>query len=117
MRVAAVLVCGAQVRVTVAVARFVASEVLNVIWTMMFIEMFAAMRILAMPPIIAVEVVVDMSPEMLAAVKPWSRADEDAAGKPFRAIVAIGSAFIRRIVEIAIRTHRRRTNLNRNLRK
>jgi hypothetical protein len=113
--VTAVLVSGAKVRVAVAVAPFVAFEVLNVIGAMMFIEMFAAMRILATPPIVTVEVVVDMSPEMLAAVKPWSRADEDASGKPLWAIVAVRGAIVGRIVEIAIGTFGRRSDLDRDL--
>jgi hypothetical protein len=113
--VAAVLVCGAKVRVAVAVAPFVAFEVLNVIGAMMFIEMLAAMRILAAPPIVTVEVVVNVPPEVFVAMEPGTRADEDASGKPLWAIVAIRRAIVGRIVEVAIRALGRRPDFDRDL--
>lgn len=116
MWVAAVLVCGALIRVSVAVAHFVASEMLNVVGAMMFIKMLAAVRIFAMPSIIAIEAIIDVTPEALAPVIPGPCADEDAAVKPLRPVVAIGCAVIGRIVEIAVGTLRRRANLNCDLR-
>jgi hypothetical protein len=115
MWVSTVLVLGAHVRVSVAVAHFVASEVLNMIRAMMFIEMFAAVRILAVPSVVAIEAVIHMTPEAVAPVVPRARTDEDTSGKPLWPIVAIRCAVIGRIVEIAIGTLRRWANLNSDL--
>ncbi len=100
-----------KVGVTVAIAHLVAAEVLDVLWLMMRVEVLAVLRILAVPPIMVIVVVIDVAPEMGGAVEPRSCADEDAARKPLRPVVAIWRAFIRRIVEIAVRADRRGSNL------
>jgi hypothetical protein len=114
--VAAVLVRSTEVRVAVTIAHFVAAEVLNMSGAMMFIEMFAAMRIFAVPSIMMVEVIVDVSPEAFASVIPRAHAYKDAAWKPLRPVVAIGRAIVGRIVKVAVWTNRGRSNLYRDLR-
>jgi hypothetical protein len=62
--VVAVLVRRAQVRMSMAVAHLIAIEVFDVVLVMMRVEVLAPRRILAMPAIVAVVVVIDVSPEM-----------------------------------------------------
>ena len=114
--VAAVLVRSTEIGVAVTVAHFVAAEVLNMIGAMMFIEMFAAMGIFAVPSIVTVEVIVDVSPEAFASVVPRPRPYEDSARKPLRPVIAIGRAIVGRIVKVAVWTNRGRSNLYRDLR-
>src|ERR1700739_234846 len=85
-----------------SVAHFIPVEVLNVARRAMCIEVFAAVWIIPVPAIVAVKVVVHVTPEMIVAMEPGSGTDKDAAGKPFRPIVAIGRAIIRRIVGGAV---------------
>jgi hypothetical protein len=40
--------------------------------------------------------------EVLVAMKPWSGADEYTAGEPLRAVIAVGSTTVRRVVVVAI---------------
>lgn len=61
--------------------------------------------------------VVHMPIKSMWPVEPGPRADKDPTRKPVRPIVPVGRTVIRRIVEIAIRTNRRRTNVHRNLRR
>lgn len=74
----AVLVSPAQVRMSVAVAHFVASEVFNAIRSMMIIGVFAAVRILAVPSIVPIEAVIHVTPEAVAPAVPGARADKHA---------------------------------------
>ena len=113
--VSAMLMLGTQVRVTPAVAPLVTSEMVDVIRAVMFVKMFASMRIVAMPAIVAIEMVVDMTPETPASVIPRSGTDENTTGKPFGSIVAVGCAVVWRVVEIAVRANGRRSNLDGNL--
>jgi hypothetical protein len=50
-----------------------------------------------------IETVIYMAVKICVAVKPRAGADEDATGKPFRTVVAIGSAGIRGVVIVAVR--------------
>jgi hypothetical protein len=54
--------------------------------------------------VIRVVAIVDVAVESGAPVKPWAGADENAAGKPFWAVVAGRSTIIGRDVVVAIRT-------------
>ena len=112
---AAVFVRPAKIRVPVAVAHLVAPEVLIMIRMMMIVEMLAAVRILTMPSIVPVEAVINVTPEVVMPMEPWSCADKDASREPFRPIVAIRRAFIWRIVEIPVRALRWRPDLYRDL--
>src|SRR5579872_7049790 len=62
-----------------------------------------------------VEMMVDMSVEMIRTVEPRSRSNEDPAGKPFRPIVAIWGAVVRRNLIVSIRTNRWLSDADGNL--
>jgi hypothetical protein len=59
--------------------------------------------------------VVDVAIEAASAVKPRASADEQTAGEPIGAVVAIRSAVIRSIVEVPIGAHRRHSNVDGDL--
>ena len=61
--------------------------------------------------------VVDVAVESLVAVEPGTSPDKHSARKPIRPVIAIRGAVIRRIVKIPIRTWRRNTDVDRNLRR
>lgn len=109
-------VFGAEIRMPMTVAPLVAMEILNVTRMAIGSEAFAALGVIAMVSVVTIEVIVDVSPEVPVTVEPWTCTDEDAACEPLGPVVAIGSAFIRRVVEITIGTDWRRSNLDRNLR-
>ncbi len=50
-----------------------------------------------------IEAVIHVSVEMIPSVKPRSRADKDAAAVPFRSVISVGSALIRRLFIVAVR--------------
>jgi hypothetical protein len=62
--------------------------------------------------VVRVKPVVDMPVETPGSMEPRPRSDEQPAHKPVRPIVAIGCAVIRWVVEIPIRTNRRRPNID-----
>jgi hypothetical protein len=69
-------------------------------------------------PVIAfaiVEMMIDVSVEMLRPVEPGSRADENTAREPLRAIVAVRSTVVRGGFVIPVRTNWRLSNADRNL--
>ena len=80
-------------------------------------RVLAAGREAAVIALAVVEMVIHMPVEMVAAVKPRSRADKDAAAVPLRPIVAIRSALIRRSFVVAIRAFRLRADFDRYLRR
>jgi hypothetical protein len=53
-----------------------------------------------------IEAVIDMAAKPSRAVKPRAGTDEDAAGKPFRAVVAVGSTGIRSEVIVTVGARR-----------
>lgn len=78
--------------------------------------MFAANR---ERPVIAearVVIMIDIAVEADGPMEPRSRAEEDAALKPLRTVVAEGRALIRRVIEIAVWANRRDTDADRDLR-
>jgi hypothetical protein len=62
-----------------------------------------------------VEAVIYVTPKVFVTMKPRANADEDPASKPFRAVVAVRSAGVRRDVIVTVRTHRGRSNANGDL--
>jgi hypothetical protein len=74
-----------------------------------------ALRNRAVIAIVGVVAVIYVAVEMFMAVEPGTRADEDAAHKPVGAVVSIGCAVIRRIVEVAVRAYRSDTYIDGNL--
>lgn len=79
------------------------------------IGMFATGRIGAVVAVVRIEVFVDMTVEMVMTVVPGAGADKDSAGKPFRAIVAVGRAVVGWKRVVAVRADRRRANVDGNL--
>lgn len=69
-------------------------------------RMFAARREASVVAMAVIEMMIYVPIEMLRPVKPGSRADEDAARKPFGSIVAVWRAVIGWSLVIAVRTNR-----------
>jgi hypothetical protein len=70
-------------------------------------------------PVVAlaiIEMMIDVPVEMSRPMVPGSRTDENTAREPLRAIVAIWSAAIRGALIVPVRTNRRHSNVDRNLR-
>ena len=65
--------------VAMTVAHFVTSEVLIVIGPVMLVIVLAARRVFPVPSIVAIIVIIDVSPEVLVTAIPGSGANEDAA--------------------------------------
>ncbi len=65
--------------------------------------------------VVGMEVVIHVSVEVRRAMEPRASTDEDAARKPFGAVVAIGRAVIRSGVVVAVRTVRGDTNVDADL--
>jgi hypothetical protein len=65
--------------------------------------------------VLRVKVIIDVAVEVGRTVEPWTSADEYAACKPFRAIIAIGSAAIGSRVVITVWTARSNSNVYGNL--
>lgn len=114
---AAMLVGTAQVGVSMAVASLVAVEILNAAAIpVLMTPMLSAIRITATVSVVTIEAIVDVSPEVLVTVIPRTGADEHPTREPFRPIVAVRRAFIRWVIEIAVRADGRRADLNSDLR-
>jgi len=64
-----------------------------------------------------VVVMVDVPVEMIPAVKPWSRSDEDAAVVPLWAVVSIRRALVRRSFIVAVRAIRLQPDIDTDLRR
>jgi hypothetical protein len=96
--------------VAVAVAHFVAFEVFDVVDG--FDGVLAAGGTRAGVSVVGMETIIDVAVETLRTVKPGADADEDAAGKPLRAVVAIRSAVVRCDVVVAVGTHGRYSNFD-----
>src|ERR1700733_12077580 len=61
-----------------------------------------AVGVRAFVAVLGIEAVVHEAVEFISAVEPWTSAHEDAAGKPFRAVVAEWGASVRRGIIVAI---------------
>jgi len=80
--------------VALSIARFVAMEVVELpLAALGQRSVIAVMRIVA---------VVDVAVKAGVAMEPWACSDEDAAGKPIGAVVAVGGAIIGGVVEVAV---------------
>jgi hypothetical protein len=91
------------------IAHVIAMECLTVGYSML-----ATCREAAMISIMRVEVVVDVPIEIIMAVVPRTRADENAAVKPLRAVVAVGSTVVWSVVIVAVRASRLDTDADAN---
>ena len=71
------------------------------------------MRTLAkLVPVIGMVVIVDVAVEVFRAMVPRACTDEDATEEPVRAVVTVRSAVVRWIVEVAVRTDWRGTDIH-----
>lgn len=95
---------GCVANVATSVARFIAVEVVK--------RHSAARREGTMIAVVWVIPVIYVAVETMRAMEPWASAKEDAASKPIRTVVAVGSAVVRRVVEIAVRADWRRTKVD-----
>ena len=106
----------AKIGMAMTIAHFVAVKILYVAAISVFVTpMFSTIWIAAAKSIVAVEMIIDMSPEVVWTVVPRSGANEDPVHKPLRSIVSVGCAVIGRVIEIAVRTDGRRADLHSNL--
>jgi hypothetical protein len=101
--------------VTVSVTYFVRFEVRNPVQTLSRFRPIAASRPWAAITVLRMKTVVYMAMKTLRTVKPWAGTNENAARKPFRTIVSIRRALIRRRIVVPIRTHRRNSHFDADL--
>jgi hypothetical protein len=104
---------GSRAYVAASITRLIGREVIEAFGT--------ALRQWTVIAVAGIEAVVHVAIEAGMSVEPGTRAEEDAAQKPVGAVVPVGSAVIRRIVEIPVRAHRSDAyvdgNLGRSLRR
>jgi hypothetical protein len=74
----------------------------------MFSRMLSLSRKTAVVPLSVVECVIYVPVEMIGSVVPGPSPDEYTAVEPFRAIIAVRSAVVRRSLIVAVRAHRGR---------
>lgn len=96
--------------VAVAVADFVAFEMFDVVDGPDGV--FAAGGMRAGVSVVGMEMIIDVAVKTFGTVEPGADADEDAAGEPLRAVIAVGSAVVGWNVVIAIGAYRRRSNFD-----
>ena len=75
----------------------------------------SARRHRSMVTVARIETVVDVAVKAVRAVKPGSGAKKYASDEPIGPVIAIGSAVIRLVVEIAVGAHRLHSNVDGNL--
>jgi len=90
--------------VALPIPRFVSLEVVE--------GLVSALRQRSMVTVVRVIAVVDVAVEAAMAVEPGAGSDKDSTNKPVRAIVAVGSAVVGRVVEVPVRAVRRRTDVD-----
>jgi len=100
-------VMGSRAFVALAIARFICVEV---------VELFlSTTRQRPNVSVMRVKAVIYMAEKAVVAMEPWSGSDKHPADIPVGAIVAVGGAVIRSIVEVTVRAHRRHTDADGNL--
>src|SRR5580658_5925815 len=117
LRRAAQLVCCLPLlstRMPASIACFIAPELRGV--SALRRRFVAHLRRSAVVAVVRVERVVYIAAEVIRTMKPRAYADEDAAGEPFRPIVAIGNAAIWSVVIVAVRAIRSHADFHSYLR-
>lgn len=99
------------------IAHFISSEVRNFIEAPGRLCLLATLGPWSAIPVVWMKTIVDVPAEAVSAVKPGASAQEDAAVKPLRPVVTIGSALIRRGVIVSVRAFRSDADLNTDLRR
>jgi hypothetical protein len=107
------LVVAFFVTVAAAIAHLVSTEVLGTMPPVT--RSFAIVRIVPVVAVLRVVVIIDVAMEVFRAVKPWTGADKDPIGKPLGAVITVGSATVRRGIEVAIGTNGRYTDADADL--
>ena len=102
------------VTVAVAIARLVSVKVLGgavppVTRSVAMVGIFPAVAV------VRVVAIVDIAVEVFRAVKPWAGTDKDAVGKPLGTVVAVGSATVRRGLEVTVGTSGRYSDADAHL--
>jgi hypothetical protein len=90
--------------VAFSISRLVAVEVV--------VGVISARRHRSFVTMTRIKSVIDMAGEMRRAVEPGASSNKHTADKPIRPVVTVGRAVIRRVVEVTIGAHGRRTNSN-----
>jgi hypothetical protein len=93
--------------VTAATTHLVSMEVIE--------GLISTSRKWTMVAVMWIEVVINIAVEVVGAVEPWAGSDEDTAAKPLGAVLPVWSAVVRGVVEVAIRTSRRCSDIDRDL--
>jgi hypothetical protein len=101
--------------VAAPVPNFISFEVVDLIEVLCRLGFLTTLRLWADVAVFGMKTVIYMAPEVVWAMKPLASADENATCKPFRAVVAVGSAVKWSDVIVAIGTIWRNSNLHGNL--
>jgi anti-sigma-K factor RskA len=101
--------------VAVSVTHLVAMEVFHVFGMKISARGFSTGMVWSVIAMLRVVVVVYVTVEVIRAVKPGTRPDEETAAEPLRAVVAVGSAVVGRGFVVAIRAHRSRADVDADL--
>ena len=102
--------------VAAPITHFFSFEVLNLIETLGRFRPLPNLRHRTFIAMLRMEPVIHVAAEVGRAMKLRAGANEDATGKPFRAVVAVGSAGIRRNVIVSVRADGSHSNFDGDLR-
>ena len=101
------VMAGVGSHLAVAVARLVGVKVVEGMRsTLGHRPVIAVVRVIA---------VVHVTDKAAGTVEPGTSADKDSTSKPIGTVVAVGSAIVRRIIEVAVGTNGRNADVNRDL--
>jgi hypothetical protein len=92
--------------VSTAVMHFISTEVVHMIDVIFPSTPFAPLGQVPSVAVMNIEMIIYVAVEVMRAMEPRASANEDAAYKPLRSVVSIGSARIRRVVIVAVRAYR-----------
>jgi len=92
--------------VAAAIPHFISLEMGNLVEAFSRLGPVANVGHRAFVAVVRMKAIIHMALEVVRAVKPLARANEDAAVKPFRAVVAVGRAGIRSVVVIPVGAYR-----------
>jgi hypothetical protein len=101
--------------VTAAIVHFVPVEVFIVIDVVLGSRGFASFRVWAVIAVLGMVVVIDVTIEVVGAVEPGTRADEDSTGKPFGTVVTVRGTPIGRSLIVAVGAVGGRPNVDADL--
>ena len=101
--------------VAASIAHFVCFEVGNLIETLSRLGLSATGWPWAGIAVLRMETVIYVASEVVTAMKPRASTNEDATPKPFRVVVAVGGAVVRRDIVVPVGTHRRNSDLDAHL--